>query len=172
MIDESIITYLNKIDGGLNFKSLINFMSDSLIIFKDRRIKGPIGMTTPYCIYLDIKRVDELNLNPMTVYFLVLHEIGHYKRIKNMGKETMLNHLSTDNFDELCYHIVNEEIFCDRYASLLFYHFNKLILPKIHTQQLDNEIYRLMYRQNVKPLFGVIQNKEENYMRLIESFLL
>lgn len=78
-------------------------------------------------VYIDFDIIP----NDFMLYFVIIHETSHYKRIKKLGVEKILENLSSDNFDYFNNFLLGEEIICDRCASLLYYHFNKKIIPNI-----------------------------------------
>lgn len=169
MIDESIKTILSLKESDLDFKKLLSFMEDSNITFYDRKLKGPWGIATYYAIFLDIARLD-LFADKM-LYYVILHEMSHFKSISRVGKEGIIKILSNDNFDEFFEHIIIEETTADRYACALFYKFNKQIFPIEGTQQLNIKSNKEKYRGPAKLLFGTVNNSDENYRKLLESFI-
>ena len=169
MIDESIKKALAKLDGKLKFNNLIKFIEDTGITFKDMEMTGPLGIATLDCIYLDISQLKRYN--DRFVYFVILHETAHFKRITKMGRDVMLKNLSMDNFDELLTHVFFEEILADRYACRMFYHFNRDIYPWSQTQQLNLPSKQLQYHPMARNYFGKIQNDEKKYYELIEQFI-
>lgn len=170
MIDESIKTLLNQKHGELNFKGLLTFMEDSGIEFRARKLSWPLGIAAFYCIYLDLTRLSKYH--DKLTYFVILHEIAHYKRINKFGKEHYIKMLSIGDFDVFCGFIITEEIVADRYGCKLYYHLNKYSFPRGATQELHLVKNQDSYRRTAKQLFGVIQNSEEKYIELIESFLI
>ena len=170
MIDESLIECLKDKHGMYDFNKLIEFMQQSNIVFKDRRIKNAVGIATYDCIYLDS---DTLNFifPDLMIYFIILHEMGHYKRLHKYGKEHFIKELSNDDFDKLFEHVIGEEILADRYASRIFYIFNKKVFPKFYTQCLDDPNKKANYQYRIKWFFGKIQNKEENYDNLFKELI-
>jgi hypothetical protein len=169
MIDESIKKALAKLDGKLKFNNLLKFIEDTGVTFKDRRMTGPLGIATLDCIYLDINQLNRYE--DRFVYFVILHETAHFKRITKMGRAVMLKNLSMEDFDELLTHIFFEEILADRYACKMFYHFNRDIYPWSHTQQLNLPSKQLQYHPMARNYFGKIQNDEKKYYELIEQFI-
>ncbi len=169
MVDEVIKVALKEKHGDLNFNDLLHYMENSGIIFNARRLRGPMGIATYFCIYLDMDKIDKYH--DMMLFFIILHEIGHYKRITKMGKEHVIKMLSLEDFEDFCTHVIGEEIIADRYGSYMFYLFNKNIFPREATQQLDNKYKRSQYKHTTKHLFGKIQNNEENYKKVLKSFL-
>lgn len=169
MIDASIKKLLSKLDGKLKFNNLLKFIEDSGIVFKDRELKGPLGIATLDCVYLDINNLKRFN--DRFVFFVLLHETAHFKRITKMGRAEMLNNLSLDDFDEFLSHIFFEEILADRYACRMFYHFNGDIYPWVQTQQLNLPSKQSEYYPMARNYFGKIQNDEKKYYELIEQFI-
>lgn len=169
MVDNSIKVALAKLDGNLKFNDLIKFIEDTGITFKDRNLIGPLGIATLDCIYLDINKLNRHYDN--FIYFVILHEIAHFKRITKMGKPVILKNLSLEDFDEFLNHIFFEEILADRYACRMFYHFNRDIYPWVQTQQLNLPSKQLAYHPMVRNYFGKIQNDEKKYYELIEQFI-
>jgi hypothetical protein len=169
MVDETIKIALKEKHGKLNFNSLLDFMEASGIEFKDRKLRGPMGIATYFCIYLDLHKIDAYN--DKMLFFVILHEIAHYKRIARVGKEHIIKMLSLEDFEEFCTHVITEEIIADRYGCYVFYLLNKNIFPREATQRLDEKYRQVQYKHTAKHLFGQIQNNEENYKRVLESFL-
>ncbi len=120
MIDESIREALTKKinNSRLNFEGLLNLMENSGIDFKGRSLKGPQGISTFYGIYLNLGMFthddDEM------IFYIISHEIGHYKRYEKVGKENIIKMLSLKDFDDFCNHVIEEEIIADRYACFVY----------------------------------------------------
>ena len=169
MVDSSIKVALAKLEGKLKFNDLIKFIDDTGITFKDRNLIGPLGIATLDCIYLDINKLNRYYDN--FIYFVILHEIAHFKRITKIGRDEILKNLSSEDFDELLKHIFFEEILADRYACRMFYHFNRDIYPWSDTQQLNLPSKQLQYHPMARNYFGKIQNDEKKYYELIEQFI-
>lgn len=169
MVDISIKNKLSQLNGPLNFDGLIKFIELTGFDFKDRDLINAIGIATTDCIYLDIGKlrhyIDDF------IFFVILHEICHFKRIAKIGKLETIRLLSLDDFNLFHEHILNEEILADRYACSLFYRFNKKIYPYEMTQQLDQPKKKKEYKNIAKRYFGFIQNDEQRYDELIKSFI-
>ena len=171
MIDEKILKVLNDVDSTLNFKSLIEFMESTKINFIDNTIRGNYGIATYDAIYLNINLIDN-RLDDKTMFFVILHEIAHYKRMQLIGKNGVIESFSNKDFDMFSEHIIFEEILADRYGSLVYYKLNKKLYPKNSTHCLDNPINQEKYKIGLKKtLFGVINNKEEEYDNLIKHMI-
>lgn len=169
MIDESIREGLLAKHGEVNFKAIIAFMDSTGIEFRDRKLTWPLGVATFYCLYLDLEHLNKYD--DKIIAFVILHEIAHYKRIARVGKDKTIEILSTEDFDEFCKYVINEEIIADRYSCLLYQKFNGFSFPRKATQQLEIPERQIKYREIAKQLFGVIKNSEETYIKLLESFL-
>ncbi len=174
MIEDIIKTTLKDIHKNnhnrLEFINLLDYMEFLGIPFYNRRLVGAIGLATFDGIYLDIKK---FNTYPNSVlFFVILHEIAHYKRFIRFGKAYMVKMISIDDFDIFFDYVVNEEMTADRYASFIYYKMNKEKYPKQYTQQLDDSYKKEQYKPIAKLLFGVVDNNEENYKKLLEGFII
>lgn len=161
---------LNNKRGPIDLNVLVSFMEETGIDFIPCSLKIALGVATYKNVYLDIKQLSKL-YNTKMIAFIILHEIGHYKRAARMGKDGVLKALSDDDFERFSDHIVGEEIVADRYACLVYYKLYNDIFPRNATQQLDIELYRMQYKRTTRPLFGVIQNSDENYEKLLSEYI-
>lgn len=166
-MDTSISEKLKSID----LEPIVCFMENTDIEFRDRNLAGPFGIATFYCIYLDIDKMINV-FDSTTIGYIILHEIGHYKRISKMGKEHVLSMLSSDNFDIFSEHIIHEEIIADRYAGFVYNKLMNTTLPIEITQQLNIESNKIKYVNGTKRLFGVIENNEASYIKTLEGFII
>jgi len=169
MIDSSIIQELSERHGTYNFNALIEYMENSGYTYQDRSLRGPLAIATLNGVLLDMSMIKRYG-NKL-VYFIILHETAHMKRIDRMGKDGMLRNLSIEDFKEFCNHIFEEEIFADRYACMLFYHFNKQIYYWSETQQLNLESRQREYEPMARMYYGKIQNDEDKYNEMIDNFI-
>ena len=170
-MDESIKIALKDKKNGIDLNPLITIMEDSGIEFKNCKLNGPFGMATHLHVYLDLNKIIE-SFNPSMIWYIVLHEIGHYRRIQKMGKDKMLEMFSLDDFEAFYWHVITEEIFADRYASFIYYKNNKKEFPRNATQQLHLKGNQIKYKGSIEPLFGVVKNNEKNYIELVESYII
>jgi hypothetical protein len=162
----------NGIETDFNFDYLIDFLDKSDITFKDVKLKQTLGIATDDCVYLDVDNILKKMPN-IGVYYVVLHEVAHNKRIKKFGgKKAVINYFSLDNFSDFSEHIINEELIADRYACFVFRKMMGFDLPKYMTQQLDIKINQELYRENCKKSFGKINNDEKKYDELLNSFMI
>jgi len=154
----------------LNFKGLIKLLESSDIEFVDSVLREARGMATIDKVHLNMDSL--YNDDDKMFFFVILHEYCHGLRIKKMGKDAMITALSLDEFDDMAEHVIYEELLADRYASLKYYQLNKELFPFYRTQRLNETIQRVNYKNRIKPLHGVIQNSEEKYNELMNSFII
>ena len=170
MVDETIKIILREKKSELNFRVLLSFMEATGIEFRDRILRGPMGIATYYCIYLDMTKI--ITYHEKMLFFVILHEIAHFKRIAKVGREHVIRMLSIEEFKPFCDHIINEEIIADRYACYVYQCLNQDEFPRTATQELHLDYRQREYERTAQHLFGVIKNNEENYKKLLESFVL
>ena len=170
MIDIAILEKLIERNGQYNFTKLVDYLLDTGFVYQDRKLRGPLAIATLNGVLLDMSVIDRYH--DKLVYFILLHETAHMKRINRMGKEMMLSNLSIEDFGEFTAHIFEEETFADRYACSLFYHFNKEIYPWYETQQLNLKYKQEQYEKMARMYYGKIQNNEEKYNEMINNFII
>lgn len=172
MLDLSITELLiDRSTEDLDFKTLLEIMKASGIEFRNRKMRGPLGIATFYCIYLDIEHM-RMACNRETIYFVILHEMAHYKRISRMGKEKLIEILSFEDLEIFCKHVITEEIIADRYACYVFQYLNGSSYPRRCTQQLHLEYQEEQYKYQLKKYFFGKINNEETYIAFWESFVI
>ena len=155
----------------IDLEPILSYMESTGIEFRDRNLAGPMGIATFYCVYLDLDKMVR-QFNTRMIGYIMLHELGHYKRILKMGKQHVLDMLSNHDFDIFSDHVIGEEIAADRYASYVYLKLTKTILSREITQQLHLEHNRTRYRERTKQIFGIIENDEEKYIQLLEGFII
>jgi len=161
----------------LNIDGLIRLMEESDIEYLMADLNGPMGMATFNAVYINFNVISKyVTINKSTehlkmLYFIILHETAHFKRIRKMGKDVMLKNLSLSDFNEFSEHIINEEVFADKYASIIYYKLNKFIYPKDYTQRLDNQQNKERYKEKTRSYFNVIQNDETKYNNFVNKFI-
>lgn len=170
MIDRSIREEIWNNSREFNSIGLLKLMEDSGANFVDRNTIGIYGFATYHTVYLDLKRIKQFP--PTFLFFVILHETAHFKRITKMGgKDGIIQLLSITDFDEFVDAVINEEVIADRYACYVFNVLNGRLLSREVTQNLHHEQARANYKNNnARFLFGVVKNDEETYHRLCESF--
>lgn len=168
MLTQKIKSFLTIKLKHLNAEGLIRVMEELDVEIVDRKLHNAVGMTMPDKIYLDIDRLRYHQ--PKFVYFVVLHEICHYKRIRKVGKKVIVELFKSKNFDEFFAGILKEELIADKYACILYFRFNDEVFPKALTQQLTEEVAQNVYSEFTKTLFGRVEN-EKDYRDLLKSFV-
>ena len=170
MIDESLKMHLleRDNDGGLEFGLLVKLMEDSEYEFKGCKLLGPMGMATYKKAYFDLGRLEDTD--DQLAFFVILHEYCHVLKIDRIGKQGMIDQLSNEKFDIFMNHIISEEIIADRFASLMYYYYNKQQFPKYRTQRLEEQSQKDCYVSQVEDLYGVIKD-EESYDKLLKKFI-
>lgn len=169
MIDNSIREILINLDGKYKFNNLLTFMEDSGITFYDRGLNNALGLTTLDGIYLDMNMM--LHFGDRLMFFIILHEIAHYKRIMKYGGNWLIEKLSIADYETFLNGIYEEEIIADRYACLAFYRLNRDIYLWKYTQQLNLVENQEKYQDAANSYYGKIQNDEAKYRLLIEQFI-
>jgi hypothetical protein len=169
MIDTELKETLLGFESKLNFAGLLAWMESNGVPYKSRRLKGPVGMATFDGIYINLEMA--LCYPPNLLFFVILHETAHYKRIKKMGKSNVIKFLSDKEFDVFFDHVVTEEIIADRYGRLVYRIMNGVNFPIQVTQQLELPYKREKYKGTARHLFDKIDNSEEKYNELVKSFI-
>lgn len=171
MLDEEFTSYLSSLKSDLNFKGLINHLNDSDIVFKNNRLRNACGMTTFECIYIDIEAL-KWGFSDELVFFIFLHEMGHYKRIIKYGKNFFIGHLSNNNKTSLFEYLMLEEDIADRYASHLYNKLNGKNIPTYISDILNSSNRKQSYCLAASDLVGRVNNDENNYKKIMESYIL
>jgi len=148
---------------------LVEFLENSEYQFSGAYLRGAAGLAIKNKGYFNIKILERET--PQFTFFVILHEYCHIKRISVMSEETMISYLTDENQDRLCDHVIGEEILADRFASLLYYHFNKEIIPKSITQELDDDDKKRKLIEDIKLSYGMVKDIE-SYHRLIEHVVI
>lgn len=166
MISEDLKELLIKRSktSELNFKTLINFLSHSKYRFIGAKLRESLGLATTNTAYLDLKYLDDED--DKNIFFTILHEYAHLLKISKMGKDKMVENFSTDDLDLFVNHIIEEEIFADRFARFYFYHLNNELYPTYRTQRLEKPLVKEEFKSRITPLFGKIKD-EKDYNELI-----
>jgi hypothetical protein len=167
-MDKSIREKLSESNDDFDLNPILDFMEKSGIEYRDRSLKGPIGIATFYCVFLDINVLKNKFSNKIIAY-VILHETGHFKRIKKMGKEHVINMMSNTDFKSFSDHIIEEEMIADRYACHIFKSLTNEYLSREITQQLNIKSNRDVYVNKTRGMFGKITN-EKTYKQYLEQF--
>jgi len=167
MLTKELKDVLSKRLQKYNVESLLGFMELSSCQYNYSDLRGPLAMATFDGVFIDVDRI----VKDKMLYFIILHETAHYKRMSKIGKTNVLSNLSLENFEEFSNHVIYEELLADRYGSIMFYQLNNEIYPENMTQQLNNDNKRLKYVNKTRGFFGVIQNSEEIYYNFTKLFI-
>lgn len=160
--------FLVKKLGRLNYQSLLHLIRKNRIELVPVKLAGAYGMTTPDRIYVDLDELKKLPDN--VVFFVILHEIFHYKRYQVLGKKYFVEIFSSSDFNTLHQHILKEEQAADRYGRLIYRKFNGADYPVEFTQMLDDPYKQERYEKNTRMLFGQIKN-EANFDTFWNKFI-
>lgn len=165
------IEFVEKMDNetSLNFKGVLPILGDLSI--ENTKLNNALGLATLYGLYIDVDRMLHSGLPDKMFLFVILHEIAHYKRMVKFGKEHYLEKLSRPDFEDFFEGVIEEEVFADRWASVMYYHLTGDLYPRHLTQQLDADYIRLEYRPYCRSIFNKVQNDEEKYKELIKTIL-
>ena len=174
MLSKKLKSVLTKNLSGCNVDGLICFMENNDVEYHIADLRGPLAMATFEGVFIDITRiVDRLDINDGSLmYFIILHETGHMKRMKKLGKEEIIRNLSLGVFDDFFEHVIGEEIIADRYSCYVYQKLNKKEFPRYMTQELNLEHKKERYKQTAKGFFGRIQNDEKKYKELFNQFII
>lgn len=172
VIDKRVTEHIIKwhYNSDLNFIKLLNFINDNKIPVVDSKLINAVGMATYYNIHLDIDNMDFKS--PLLRYFIILHEIGHYKRLHKKGLDFHLHNLSSNNVLTLYTHILNEEMIADNYASFVFKVLNGFEYPYEMTQKLNNYENKVKFMDTAYSLLGKLENNEESYKNMISKYII
>lgn len=168
IIAENILNW--HYDTDLNFIKLLDFINDSNIPIIDSKIVGALGMATYYKIYLDLENIT--NQPPMLRYFIILHEIGHFKRLQKKGLEYHLHKLSSSNVETIYTHILNEETIADNYGMFAFKRLTGNKYPYEMTQQIKEYENKLRYIDTAHSLIGRLNGTEDSYKIMIQQYII
>lgn len=170
MVDTIIKEKLLERNGKYNFKKLVDFIEASGYEYTSKELRGPLAIATSSGVLINTSLLDRID--DKFVFFVLLHETAHMKRIKKMGKAEMIRNLSLEDFTEFMEHILYEEVLADRYACKLFFTFNKVIYPWCETQQLNLPDRQKKYEEIAMGYYGHIKNDEKKYDEVINSFII
>jgi hypothetical protein len=116
-----------KLPSKFDFKALKNVFDGYGIQIKNSILRGNnLALTTiDKNIHFDISKlnvlIDYFYINGDDLFFLIAHELSHYIRIKKYGVHYHLSKLVVNDFEFFSNYLINEEVICDRFASLFFY---------------------------------------------------
>ena len=171
MLNEKLKLILKNKIINTNVDLLIEFMEKNDINYYMADLNGPLGMATFDGVYININSFEKRSLDEKILFFVILHETGHMKRMQKMGKEYVLSNLSNPEFDKFFNHVIEEELIADKYASLVYFILNKEEYPSYFTQQLHLDENKEMYKNTARGFFNCIENDETKYNEFIKKFI-
>ena len=167
-IAEHILKWHYECD--LDFIKLLSFINENKIPIADSKLINALGMATYYKIHLDI---DHIEFQPHKLrYFIILHEIAHYKRLQKKGLDYHLSKLSSDNLKDVYEHIILEELIADRYAMKTFHTLIKEYYPYEETQRINDYGNKIKFMSSANALMGVLENNEDSYKKMINNHIM
>jgi len=166
---------LKEVEGSeLNFECLTKFIEDENIpVFNAALAQGINGLATKEAIYIDVLRTIR-NLGIDKLFFVIAHEIGHYKRNINLTQEEVLDNIVKNDYRAYVNYVMNEEIFADRYGRMVFRLLNGKNFPADRTQQLEKESYRHVYSKRLEGTYTYIKDRiktQDDYQHELKNFV-
>lgn len=157
-------------NGRYDFNKLVDILARNGFKYEFKELNGPLAIATLDGIFINKSMLDRFN--DKFVFFVLLHETAHMKRISKLGRAEVLKNLSLEDFNDFMSSIIYEEVLADRYACRLFYHINKQIYPWDETQQLNLIDRQKRYEEIAVKYFGYIENNETKYYEVINGFII
>jgi hypothetical protein len=137
-----ILDYLKNLSEHsiLNFVGLIQLIESEQIpiIAHDfpTEYSGALGATNEVGIYLNFHRLT--NFGQVDIFHVILHEIGHYLRVRKEGADNINKTIASyTTVTEMNDHLIYEERFAEKYATLTYYKLNS---------KLDSSQIRLNFK--------------------------
>lgn len=159
---KSFIKVLRKLSTNeLDFRGIIDIIKRDNINIKLSHISHSIGGFT----YFNQIHINEWFLSKEKLYFIILHEIAHYKRLSKYSLDELIimhkNMFESKDFEL----ILNEERIADKYASIIGSYLTNYDLS-IYKQRLYEEEDIEKYKSNIKFIFNI---GDSNYLTHIEK---
>ena len=136
-----------------------------------------VGTTPALCvpgkIYLDLNKIKSIRSYEL-VPFIMLHEIAHFKRYTNpyLDLDIKTRNIGLLSVDEYCDTVINEELFADRWASLMYYMIYKKQFPIKLTQKLGNKEFLDRYVENIKIIYKAFSHNGDDCRDImLENFI-
>ena len=172
LIDTEFIEFIEKenechIQPEVDLNVVLNLLIKENISVKVHNDGGFTGLATLWGLYFNLHNL--WKYPNILKYYIILHEIGHIKRIKKYGESFVLSAFSEDDFDKFSDSIINEEILADRYASFAYYQLTGELFPISYTQKLHLPEYRERYKNMLKSHHTNIDNDIEKYKEQLKE---
>jgi hypothetical protein len=127
--DISVRDYLISLGNAdnLNFTGLVDLIDKENIPIKAYKFPPPysraFAATNPISIILNLNEIRYVSL--VNQYHIILHEIGHYLRIRKIGVDAIDSLVGAITvYEDFLNHLIEEERFAEKYATMTFYKLN------------------------------------------------
>ena len=166
---------LKETEGSdLNFDKLLQMIEDENIpMFNAVLGNRMYGLATKDGIYVNILEIVHRSGYDL-LYFTILHEIAHYKRLLVYSKEELFNKILESDEATYINHTINEEVIADRYGRLIFRILNGEQFPINKTQELEEEDNKIKYSKRLVTGFKHMKSQcksVEDFDNVINSFV-
>lgn len=172
LIEKSFIDFLEKENGSqiqpsVDLQDVLNLLISENIPVKTHNKGDFTGLATLWGLYFNLNKL--WRYPNVIKYYIILHEIGHVKRMRKHGEDKVLSDFSQNDFDKFAESVINEEIIADRYASFVYYRLTGNVLPKNYTQKLDLPEYQERYKGLLKSCHTNVDNDIESYKKELKN---
>lgn len=127
-------------------------------------------------IHFNISKINQLlKFNIITeddLFFLLSHELCHYLRLKKYGKVYHLEKLTSNFFFQFSNFLINEEIFCDRFARLFFYIIKKHRYKGNFIRDFNSPIYSNYYLSSLRVTHKKLLEFSLDYNKVINDYFI
>lgn len=158
-------------DDNLDMTKYINYIKSTGFDIVNTTLNHSVaGLVIKDKVYIDLGRLVEHNTPNKVILFIVLHEIAHAKRIAKIGIDEHLVSLTNKNFGEFADYVIKEEIFADRWASIMMYKLLGYEFPRGFTQELDtNKVKADFYKTRLTDTHDMFVKYEDKAFQLLEK---
>ena len=162
--------------SNFDFNGLKNIFNVYGIIVKDSVLKGDIlGLTSFNSeIHFNMSKIKNLLENKIIshadIFFLILHELCHFIRIKKYGKDYHIKNIITDNFDEFCEFLLYEEMVCDKFSTIYFYKFNKLKYSGKFIRDFSSYLLKEYYTNGLNKTYKKASEYNFDFEKMVDEY--
>jgi len=151
-------------DSRLDFTKLVEFIKFNNIPIKQIGIKVAPAVTSAEVIYLDFDGVldTEKRFGSQFIYFLILHEIGHFLRLRKYGENLIKDMYAIPEYPDFLDKVMEEENFADKFGCIMFYKLNGVR----YMGQLTN---RDVYAYQMSSVYNAVHHGKLNYEAMLEQ---